>query len=41
MTEMVDDDDDDDVETARSYLVGHDDDDGDGSWRGVLLVIGS
>ncbi len=41
MTEMVDDDDDDDVETARFYLVGPDDDKGDGSWRGVLLVMGS
>jgi hypothetical protein len=35
------DDDDDDEETARYYLVGPADDDGDGSWRGVLLVMGS
>ena len=45
MTAMVDDDDDDDndddEETAWNYLVGPDDDDGDGSWRGVLLVMGS
>jgi len=24
-----------------NYLVGPDDDDGDGSWQGVLLVMGS
>jgi hypothetical protein len=42
MTAMVDDDDDDDEETDRYYLVGPDDnDDGDGSWRGLLLVMGS
>ena len=41
MTAMVDDDDDDDEETARFYLVGPDDDYGDGSWRGGLLVMGS
>ncbi len=41
MTAMVDDDDDDDDETAMYNLVGPDDDDGDGSWRGVLLVMGS
>ena len=40
MTAMVDDDDDDDEETARYNLVGPDDDDGDGLWRGVLLVMG-
>jgi len=38
---MVDDDDDDDEETARYNLVGSDNDEGDGSWRGVLLVMGS
>ena len=41
MTALVDDDDDDDDETARYNLVGPDDDDGDCSWRGVLLVMGS
>jgi hypothetical protein len=41
MTAMVDDGDDDDEETARYFLVGPDGDDGDGLWRGVLLVIGS
>jgi hypothetical protein len=25
----------------RYYLVGPDDDDGDGSWRGVFFVMGS
>ncbi len=38
MTAMVDDDndddDDEDEETARNYLVGPDDNDGDGLWRG-------
>ena len=38
---MVDDDDDDDEETARYNLVGLDDDDGDGLWRGGLLAMGS
>jgi hypothetical protein len=40
---MVDDDDDNDAETARYNLVGPDDNDdnGDGSWRGVLLLMGS
>jgi hypothetical protein len=41
MKEMVDGDDDDDEETARYYLMGSDDNDGDGSWRSVLLVMGS
>jgi hypothetical protein len=41
MAAMVDDGDDDDEETARYYLVGPDGNDGDGLWRGVLLVIGS
>ena len=42
MTAMVNDDNDnDDEETARYYLVGPDDKDGDGSWRSVLLVMGS
>ncbi len=42
MTTMVDNDDDDDEETAdRQDLVGPDDNDGDGSWRGFLLVMGS
>jgi len=41
MTVMVDNDDDDDEETARYYLVGLDNKDGDGSWRSVLLVMGS
>ena len=43
MMAMVDDkdDDDDDDETARYYLVGPDNDNGDGSWRVVLLVMGS
>jgi len=41
MTAMVDNDDDDDKEIARYYLVGPDDDVGDRSWRGVLLVMGS
>ena len=40
MKEMVDGDDDDDEETARYYLMGSDND-GDGSWRSVLLVMGS
>ncbi len=36
MTAMVDNDgDNDDEETARYYLVGPDDNDGDGSWREV------
>ncbi len=38
MMAMVDNDDDDDDETARYYLVGPDNEDGDGSWRSVLLV---
>jgi hypothetical protein len=39
MTAMVDEDNDDNEETARYYLVGPVNDDGDG-W-GVLLVMGS
>jgi hypothetical protein len=41
MMVMVDDDDDDNEETARYYLVGPNDEDGDDLWRGVLLVMGS
>ena len=41
MMAMLDDDDDYDEETARYYLVGPDGDDGDGSWRGLLLVMNS
>ena len=41
MTAMVDDDNDDDEETARFYPVGPDNDNGDGSWWDVLLVMGS
>jgi hypothetical protein len=41
MTVMVDNNDDDDEETARYYLVGPDNDNGDGLWWGVLLVMGS